>query len=87
MMTPEEQAIIQEKLREVAEILYKNTPSEKLTTFETVELSLREHLLETVAPEIGNLSWCAFPRSGDPTGVTPLFINQPEEKRQEENEQ
>ncbi|MEM9276043.1 MAG: hypothetical protein AAGA80_24250 [Cyanobacteria bacterium P01_F01_bin.143] len=54
MMTPEEQAIIQEKLQEVAQILYKNTPSERLETFETVELSLREHLLETVAPEIGN---------------------------------
>jgi hypothetical protein len=52
-MTPEEQIIIQEKLREVAEILYKNTSSESLETFETVELSVREHLLEIVAPEIG----------------------------------
>lgn len=54
MITPEEQAIVQEKLGEVASILYKNTPSEELKTFETVELSLREHLLETVAPEISN---------------------------------
>ena len=54
IMTPEEQAIVQEKLREVAEILYKNTPSEELETFETVELRVREHVLETVAPEIGN---------------------------------
>ena len=53
-MIPEEQAIVQEKLREVAEILYKNTPSESLETFETVELSVREHLLETVAPEVGH---------------------------------
>ncbi len=53
-MTPEEQAIVQEKLREVAEILYKNTPLESLKTFETVELSVREHLLEIVAPEVGN---------------------------------
>lgn len=53
-MTPEEQAIVKKKLGEVAEILYKNTPSEKLSTFETVELSVREHLLETVAPEVGN---------------------------------
>ncbi len=44
-MTPEEQAIVQEKLREVAEILYKNIPAESLETFETVELSVREHLL------------------------------------------
>lgn len=53
-MTPEEQVIVTKKLREVAEILYNNTPTEELRTFETVELSVREHLLETVAPEIGN---------------------------------
>lgn len=53
-MTPEEQAIVQQKLTEVASILYKNTDSAQLKTFETVELSVREHLLETVAPEIGN---------------------------------
>ena len=53
-MTPEEQALVQTKLREVAEILYNNTPPEALRTFETIELSVREHLLETVAPEIGN---------------------------------
>lgn len=53
-MRPEEQAIVKQKLREVAEILYKNTPAEELKTFETVELSVREHLLETVAPEVGN---------------------------------
>lgn len=53
-MTPEEQAVISAKLREVAEILYNNTPSEELRTFETIELSLREHLLEIVAPELGN---------------------------------
>ena len=53
-MTPEEQSIVKEKLREVAEILYNNTPSEELSTFETVELSVRGHLLDTVAPEVGN---------------------------------
>lgn len=53
-MTPEEQAIVKEKLAEVAEILYKNTPPEAMRTFETVELSVRKHLLETVSPEIGN---------------------------------
>ena len=52
-MTPEEQAIIYGKLREVAEILYNNTPSEELSTFETIELSIREHLWETVAPKLG----------------------------------
>ena len=82
-MTPEEQAKVKEHLRQVAEILYKETPSDKLTRFETIELSIREHLQETVAPEISNFSWCAFPRSGDPTGVAPLFITQQGESQQE----
>ena len=53
-MTPEEQATVKENLRQVAEILYKNTSSAELTSFETIELSVREHLQETVAPEISN---------------------------------
>lgn len=52
-MTPEEQLTIDQKLREVAEILYKNTSSEELATFETIELSVRGHLLGKVAPKIG----------------------------------
>ncbi len=52
-MTPEEQAIVDIKLKEVAEILYNNTPDGELKTFETIELSVREHLLETVAPKVG----------------------------------
>ena len=53
-MTPEEQATVKEQLRQVAEILYKNRPSAELTRFETIELTVREHLMETVGPEIGN---------------------------------
>lgn len=52
-MTPEEQVIIEQKLKEVAEILYNNTPDGELSTFETIELSVRDHLLKTVAPKIG----------------------------------
>ena len=52
-MTPEEQSTIDQKLKEVAEILYNNTSSEELATFETIELSVREHLLGNVAPKIG----------------------------------
>lgn len=52
-MTPEEQALVDQKLKEIAEVLYSNTPNEELTTFETIELSVRDHLLETVAPKIG----------------------------------
>ena len=51
-MTPEEQQKIQINLQEIAAILYKNTPGEKLQDFESVELSVREHLIKTVAPEI-----------------------------------
>lgn len=47
-MTPEEQKIVERKLKEVAEILYHNTPDEELDTFETIELSVREHLLNKV---------------------------------------
>lgn len=52
-MTPEEQAIVQQKLREVASILYQDTCPDELKTFESVELSARKHLLETIAPQIG----------------------------------
>ncbi len=33
-MTPEEQTTVAQKLKEVAEILYNNTPDEELNTFE-----------------------------------------------------
>lgn len=52
-MTPEEQMKVDLKLKEIAEILYNNTPDEELATFETIELSVREQLLKTVAPKIG----------------------------------
>ncbi len=42
-MTPEEQAIVEAKLKEVAEILYRNTPTAELKTFESIELSVRDH--------------------------------------------
>jgi len=51
-MTPEEQQKIKINIQEIAAIFYKNTPVEKLQDFESVELSVREHLIETVAPEI-----------------------------------
>lgn len=51
-MTPEEQQKIKINLQEIAEILDKNTPVDNLQSFESVELSVREHLIETVAPEI-----------------------------------
>ena len=53
-MTPEEQQKIKINLQEIAKILYKNTPVDNLQSFESVELSVREHLIETVAPEISS---------------------------------
>lgn len=53
-MKAEEKLVVKEKLREIAEMLYHDTSPEELKTFETIELSVRKHLLETVAPEIGN---------------------------------
>ena len=52
-MTPEEQLIVDQKLREVAKILYNNTSTEELATFETIELSVRKQLLKKVASKIG----------------------------------
>lgn len=52
-MTPEEKALVDQKLKAVAEILYSNTSNEELKTFETIELSVRDHLLKRVAPKIG----------------------------------
>jgi len=53
-MTPEQRQKIKINLQEIAEILYKNTPVDNLQSFESVELSVREHLIKTVAPEISS---------------------------------
>jgi hypothetical protein len=55
-MTPEEQSIVDQKLKELAEILFNNPPEEELNTFETIELSVRDHLLKRVVAKIGNFS-------------------------------
>ena len=70
-MTPEEQAKVDQKLREVAEILYKNTPDEELANFETIELSVRGQLLKTVAPRIGECLG-ALPSAPDGDAVRQL---------------
>ena len=48
MMTPEEQVIVQQKLREVASILYRNTLSKELETFEAVELGVAECVMISI---------------------------------------
>lgn len=51
-MNPTESARVKECVREIAESLYRHTPPEKSQTLEGIEESVREHLLETVGPEM-----------------------------------
>ena len=51
-MTPSEKIRVQECVRELAGILYRNTPSDKCQTFEEIEQVVREHLLESVGPDL-----------------------------------
>jgi len=53
-MTPEDKQKLDEYLVGISEILAKNTPPENLKDFETIEVTVREHLLSTVAPGIGS---------------------------------
>lgn len=53
-MTPEEQQNIKINLQAIAETLYKNTSPDNLKTFESIELTVREYLVEQIAPEISN---------------------------------
>ena len=39
-------------LLEVAQILYRNTPTEELTSFESIEKIVRAKMLEQVSPKI-----------------------------------
>jgi hypothetical protein len=52
LMTPEERQQLQQAAETIANILYENTPEEKLQDFESIELSLRDHWLETLGPEL-----------------------------------
>lgn len=52
-MTPEEAQAVRSHVEAIAAILYANTDSEKLKTLEGIELSVRQHMLETVSPQIG----------------------------------
>ena len=53
-MTPEESKVLKDHLKAAAAILLNNTPKEELQSSNSIELAVREHLLEEVAPEIGN---------------------------------
>ena len=53
-MTPEQRQKLKINLQEIADIFYQNTPPDNLQSFESIELTVREHLVETVAPEISS---------------------------------
>ncbi|MGD2182962.1 ISKra4 family transposase [Lusitaniella coriacea] len=53
-MTPEETKELDNALETVAAILFKHTPPEQLQDFESLERSVRDHLLEQVSPRVGN---------------------------------
>jgi hypothetical protein len=52
-MNSEDRKKIDTCLQELAEILYRNTPAEELADFEGIEKAVRNHMLETVGPNIG----------------------------------
>jgi hypothetical protein len=53
-MTPQEKQKLQEHIRSISEILVKNTPSEQLKDFESIELAIRDHLVKEINPEIAS---------------------------------
>lgn len=51
-MTPEDKQLLEVHIKEIAKILYKNTPPEKIKTFEGIETSVRDQVLEHISPKI-----------------------------------
>jgi hypothetical protein len=49
-MTPEDKELLDTHVKAIAKILYKNTPSEKIETFEGIETAVRDQVLEHVSP-------------------------------------
>lgn len=52
-MTPEETERLKACVEEISEILYRNTPSESLTSLEGIEQAVRQHMLEQVSSSVG----------------------------------
>ena len=51
-MTPSEKVRIQECVQELSEILYRNTSPDECQSLEDIEKAVRNHLLESVGPEM-----------------------------------
>lgn len=52
VMTPSERLELEACLKRASDILYNNSDSDKLETFEGIEQTVREQVLEYVSPEI-----------------------------------
>jgi hypothetical protein len=53
-MTPPEIKELNQHLQAVAEILFRNTPPENRQNFESIERTLRQQILTSVAPTLGS---------------------------------
>lgn len=51
-MTPSDKKLLADHIKAIAKILYKNTPPEKIQTFEGIETAVRDQVLEHVSPQI-----------------------------------
>ena len=51
-MTPEDKQLLDSHVKAIAKILYKNTPPERIETFEGIETAVRDQVLEHVSPKI-----------------------------------
>jgi hypothetical protein len=51
-MTPEDKKLLADHIKAIAKILYKNTPPKKIETFEGIETTVRDQVLEHVSPQI-----------------------------------
>lgn len=51
-MTPENKKLLDTYVKEIASILYKNTPAEKIETFEGIETAVCYQILEHLSPKI-----------------------------------
>jgi hypothetical protein len=52
-MTPEEKQALKTHADAIAAILYKNTDVEALQSLEDIEQVVRQHMLESVTPQVG----------------------------------
>ena len=50
-MKAEDKKLLEAHIKEIAKIFYKNTPPEKIETFEGIETSVGDQVLEYVSPK------------------------------------